>query len=173
MTRKDYKIAIFGGIIAILSSGVYDYIKEKPILSSLKKLFIWIWENIFDFELKVWQILAGLILIAAIYSIVKASRAEEKAKFTDYRRDVIHGTEWTWGWQDNFLENKWEVTNITPLCEKCGTRMKTESGYGPELTAKCPRCENRKSGLKDRGTIEALIIDNIRQNLHLDKIKKA
>ena len=171
MTKKDYKIAIFGGVIAIISSGVYDYIKEKPILSSIKSFFIWIWENIFEFELKIWQVLIILLVFSIIYALMKAKRTEPTVKFTDYKRDTIHGTKWTWSWQHNFLESKWEVRNITPLCDNCNTRMKFESSYGVGQTAKCPRCNNRQTGLKDRETIEALIIDNIHQDLHLEKIK--
>lgn len=173
MTKKDYKIAIFGGVIAVISSGVYDYIKEKPILTTTKSFFIWIWDNIFELELKIWQILIGIIIIAIIYALIKASKTETPAKFTDYTRDIIHGTEWTWQWDYDILEGKWGVKNINPICDNnCGTRMDITSSFGPGVEAKCPRCDNRMDGLKDTRTIEALILDNIRQDLHLSKIEK-
>ena len=175
MTRKDYKIALLGGVITIISSGIYDYIKEKPLLSSLKFLFQWIWNQIFEFEIKIWQILIVLVFIIIISFIIKNSKVEKPkstVSFKDYVRDKIHGTEWTWNWEHNFLENKWQVSNITPICNKCGTRMKFESSYGSNLSSKCPRCDNRQTNLKDKEIIEALIIDNIHQNLHLDKIKR-
>lgn len=174
MTKKDYKILLFGGVITILSSGIYDFIKAKPILSSLKFLALWLWNQIFEFEIKIWHLLLILIFIVAISIILKRvsknDNPKSNIKFTDYIRDKIHETEWSWTWEHNFLENKWEVHNIIPICKKCGTRMQYETSYGANLTAKCPRCDNRVSGLKDKETIEALIIDNVHQGLHLDKI---
>lgn len=174
MTRNDYKIGIFGGIIAVISSGIYDYIKEKPILTSIKNLFMWIWEQIFEFEIRIWQILIIIIILVIINSFSKTNNTEKTTtvNFTDYNRDTIHGTIWSWSWEHNIFENKWQVQNIIPICDKCGTRMKYEFNYGAELTAKCPRCDNRQTKLKDKEIIEALIIDNVHQNLHLDKINK-
>ena len=169
---SEYKIAVFGALAGVLFTAIYDLIKSKPILSTLWILLKWVWKNIFEFELTIWQILIVVLVIALISLLLKTKREEPKAKFTDYRRDVIHGTEWVWSWEHNLLENKWEVHNITPICDNCGTRMKFEFNYGVRSTAKCPRCDNRQTGLKDRETIEALIIDNIHQDLHLNKIKK-
>ncbi|WP_338840576.1 hypothetical protein [Flavobacterium ginsenosidimutans] len=173
MTANDYKVGIFGGVIAVISSGVYDYIKEKPLLSSIKSLLIWIWEQIFQFEIKIWQILIIAIILIIIYSFSKTKKKEEATtiSFRDYIRDTIHGTTWIWSWEYDMFENKWQVRNITPICDNCGTMMKYEFSYGVESTAKCPRCDNRQTKLKDNEIIEALIIDNIHQNLHLDKIK--
>lgn len=174
MTKNDYKVGIFGGVIAVISSAVYDYIKEKPILSSVISFFIWIWEQIFEFEISVWQILIILIIFVVIYSFIKTDKTEKTTpiNFTYYNRDTIHGTIWTWDWQHNTFENKWQVQNITPICDNCGTRMKYEFSYGFDSSAKCPRCNNRQTNLRDKEIIEALIIDNIHQNLYLDKIKK-
>lgn len=159
--------------MAVISSAVYDYIKDKPILSSIKFFFIWIWEHIFEFELRIWQILIILIILLFIYSFTKTDKNENTApkNFRDYNRDSIHGTTWIWSWEYDMFENKWQVRNITPICDNCGTMMKYEFSYGVESTAKCPRCDNRQTKLKDKEIIEALIIDNIHQNLHLDKIK--
>ena len=159
--------------MAVISSGVYDYIKEKPLLSSIKSLLIWIWEQIFQFEIKVWQILIIAIILVIIYSFSKTKKKEEitTISFRDYIRDTIHGTIWIWSWEHDIFENKWQVQNITPICDNCGTRMKYEYSYGVESTAKCPRCDRRQTNLKDKEIIEALIIDNVHQNLHLDKIK--
>lgn len=173
MTKNDYKVGIFGGVIAVISSGVYDYIKEKPILSSVKSLLAWIWEQIFQFQIKIWQILIIAIILVIIYFFLQTNKTKKATtrNFTDYNLDTIHGTVWTWSWEHNIFENKWEVQNITPICDNCGTRMKYELSYGAESTAKCPRCENRQTRLKDKEIIEALIIDNVHQNLHLDKMK--
>lgn len=134
---------------------------------------MWIWEQIFEFEIRIWQILIIATILVIIYSFSKTKKKEETTtiSFRDYIRDTIHGTIWTWSWEHDIFENKWQVQNITPICDNCGTRMKYEYSYGVESTAKCPRCDRRQTNLKDKEIIEALIIDNVHQNLHLDKIK--
>lgn len=68
------------------------------------------------------------------------------------------------------MKENGKSANITPICNKCGKRMQYESNWA-NITSKCPRCDNRQTGLKDKETMQALIIDNVHQNLHLDKIK--
>lgn len=166
MTKKDYKIAVFGGIITIISSGIYDFIKDKPVLSSINSIFIWIWTYLTEFEIKIWQLILVLLISAIVYKLLNTNKKETAKKFTDYRRDTIKGTEWRWNWEHNFFENKWEPKNIIPICEKCNTRMNYESNHGNSLSAICPRCDNRQTNLKKTEIIEALIIDNVCQNLH-------
>ena len=171
MTKKDYKIGLFGGVVTIIFTGIYDYTKEKPILSSFKSLFQWLWNQIFEFELKIWQIIIILIITVIINKLLRNKKIEQKLNFTEYKRDIILGTQWSWSWEDDIFENKWKVRNITPICANCGTKMGFEPSYGSQLSAKCPRCGNYQTGLKDKETVERLIIDNIEQNFHLDKMK--
>lgn len=106
-------MALLGCVITIISSGIYEYIKEKPILSSFKFLFQWIWNNIFEFEIKICEILIMLIFIAIIIVFIENSnntkKPKSKADFTDYIRDKIQGTKLKWNWEHNFFEGKWEV----------------------------------------------------------------
>jgi hypothetical protein len=55
-------------LLSLIGSFIYDSIKEIPLFSTIWNAIKWIWKSIFEFELKVWEI---IILISVIYFIKK------------------------------------------------------------------------------------------------------
>jgi hypothetical protein len=167
--KSEYRIAIFGAIISITLTAIYDFIKDKPILSTLLQFLKWIWNNIFEFSFSVWQILAVLLVIYLVNKI-RPKKKRESPKFLSYVSDEFDNKTWKWNWKWNPSTQKYNVINLIPLCNKCGTATILNSEYIDKY-ATCPRCDNFMNKLKAPDNIEAIIIDNIDRNLHLEKIK--
>lgn len=168
MTKKDIKIAIFSAFAGIVFTAIYDLIKSKPILSTFWKGIIWIWKNIFEFELKVWQIiLVVLLLMFILYLLSKRKNKSPEIQFDwrDYTKDTIHNITWSWFWEKNPLYGKWNIKDLRPLCDSCGTKMKLEDSYNRDKFAECPRCGNVYTKQKDLEKIEAIIIDNVQRDI--------
>lgn len=162
---SEYKIAIFSGFVAIVFTAIYDWVKEKPILSSLWNVLKWLWNNIFEFEVQVWQVLMTFLILLILKNIFnrKDKVVTNKVDWLDYKKDSFDELEWTWGWERGY--NNWNIINLRPLCPKCGTKMRMSENYSYN-SANCPRCENYLSKVKDSTKIEAIIIDNIQRDLY-------
>ncbi len=174
MTRKDTKIAVFSGFIGIIFTTVYDLIKSKPVLSTFWNGLKWIWINVFEFELTVWQILLGLgILILIFYTLSLINNNEETIKnrnpWLSYERDKIHNLNWSWDWEKDTRDGKWTITDLRPICDSCGTKMHFSNSSWSSEYAECPRCELKCYEQKDIRKIEAVIIDNIKRGIYPQK----
>jgi len=165
---SEYKIAIFGAFIGVFFTGIYDLIKEKPILSTFWNILKWIWMNFFEYKINIWQI---LFVLTIIYIIKKFKPKKEKqiSGFLKYKTDTFENIIWKWKWEWNPLTSEWNVKNLLPICTKCETSTQLNESF-MENFAICPRCNNRLSRLKSSDKIEAIIIDNIDRKLHLGKI---
>ncbi|MCG2612596.1 hypothetical protein LZZ90_13885 [Flavobacterium sp. SM15] len=171
--NNEYKIAIFGAFASIIFTAIYDFIKAKPILSTFWNLLKWIWNHIFEFQLKIWQILIFFITIWIIKSIIKVFKkpnenltTQNDADWLNYTEDNINGLNWRWKWIKNVLTHKWNIEDLTIACNKCGTSMHLDDSYVYGKTAECPRCENRIRDYKDLVKIEAIIIDNVKRDMY-------
>jgi hypothetical protein len=164
---SEYKIAVFGAVIGIILTAIYDFIKEKPILSSLWNILKWIWVNVFEFTVSIWQIILVLIIIYFIKKL-KPKKEKEIPKFLKYVSDEFDEITWKWKWEWNPLTQQWNVQNLIPQCNKCGTSAILNESYVDKY-ATCPRCENFMNELKSTEKIEAIIIDNIDRELYLNK----
>jgi len=164
-TNSEYKIAIFGAAVSIIFTAIYDWIKAKPILYTLKSILGWIWNNIFKFELPVWQIIILLMVVLILNKILKKSPKENiEENFNDwlnYTEDSFDGLKWKWIWQKVF--GKWNIENLSPICPECGTTMEQ---YNMMRSATCPRCDHRIYDFKSSSKIEAIIIDNVKRDLY-------
>lgn len=169
MTKKDVKIAIFSAFAGIVFTAIYDLIKSKPILSTFWNGLKWIWNNIFEFQLTVWQILLGIgILILVLYVLAKREDGIQGNQFDwrSYVRDRIHDMNWSWFWEKNILDGKWNVKDLRPVCDSCGTKMHLNDSYGWDRKfADCPRCGKVYTDRKDLTKIEAVIIDNVQRGI--------
>ena len=173
MTKKDYLIGLYTGIIGIILLALYDFIKEKPILSTLFSIIKWVWNTIFEFEFKVWQIIVIILALLVLKKIlnvtinqVNQDNSEVDSKWLNYTQDTIAGITWKWKWRKNYGNGLWNISDLVPLC-KCKTPMAI---YNGNTLAVCPRCEKSISGFKKPDKVEAIIIDNIERDIYLDKI---
>lgn len=156
-------------LLGLVTSFIYDGIKDLPWLSSFKNFFYWLWNDIFCAEFKVWQIIA-FILVAFVVLLIFAKFKNGnivEPKFKSYTQDRIAGFNWTWRWIWNNRQNAWNPDMISPLCKKCDTRMhynyKAVGSFGA-YQAQCPRCDETYFDIKAYDDIAAIIIDNCRKN---------
>jgi uncharacterized paraquat-inducible protein A len=160
MTKKDVKISIISAVIGLIITGIWDIIKSKPILSTLRTIINWIWEYVLNFNVKIWQF--SIILIA--YYLLKKVLKKPLVlpSFLNYTSDKINNTKWCWEWNYNSFDEKWNIKNIKPICPDCDTKMiNYQEGFMYGFEAKCPRCDKHLYRLKSPQEIEAIIIDNI------------
>ena len=163
---SEYKLAIFSAFIGVIFTAIYDWVKEKPIFSTLWNSLKWIWKNIFEYELKLWVILCITIPLFLIRKIIKSAKpidVPNRADWLNYTNDSIDKLEWKWRWRLSG-SNKYSIDDLKPICPKCGTSMDlTESSFS---LASCPRCDNYLTDIKNSQKIEAIILDNIDRNLY-------
>lgn len=167
---SEYKIAIFSALIGISFTAIYDFIKEKPILSTFWKFLKWIWVNIFEFQVSIWQILIALFIIILILFLIP-DKKNPTPDFLDYTTDTFEDIIWRWKWQWISYRKEWNVKDLIPLCIKCGTATTLEETISSHDYANCPRCNQRMTRIKKKNKIEAIIIDNLDRKIHLEKIK--
>ena len=171
--NNEYKIAFFGALLSIIFTAIYDFIKEKPLLSTFINFLKWIWSHIFEYQLKVWQILILIVLIWLIKAILKAIKKPKEsvtqnksADWLNYTEDNIGGLNWRWKWERNVLTQQWNVVDLTIACNKCGTSMHLNDSYVYGKQAECPRCDNQIRDYKDLQKTESIIIDNVKRDLY-------
>jgi len=167
LKKNELIIAFVSGLISIIFTAIYDWTKEKPIFSTFIYIIKWIWKNLFEFELKIWQILLFLfafILVRKVLIFFKnGSNNEDWLKYTE---DSIDGIKWRWDWI-MASNSKWNVENLTVVCDGCGTSTHLDfDPYNDGLYAECPRCNKKVSHLKDLDKVRSIIIDNIKRDLY-------
>lgn len=162
------KELIYGGIITVVGTVAAtlftDYLKDKPILTTIGICLEWIWVNILNFQVAIWQLfILGVIawLIYFIINAVKGKMTNERPRinpYAAYTKDHIHGNDWKWNWVYNEQEKKWVIKDLKSICLKCRTPML----YKPFVqSAQCPRCTNYYNKMQSLNVIEAVIIDTV------------
>ncbi len=173
MTKKDIKIAVLGAFASIVFTAIYDIAKSKPILSTFWDFLKWAWNNVFEFKFSVWQILIGLVLLYLILYLLSLKNGKEtqnQVLWTSYKEDNIQNMKWSWNWEKDFLTGKWQIEDLRPVCDSCGTKMHLKNSFNNwEPFAECPRCDKKFKGQKDLKKVEAVIIDNVQRGIYPNK----
>ena len=163
--HSEIKITLFGAAAGVVFTAIYDWIKQKPILSSFKSIIIWLWNNILEYNIAVWQIIIGVIILLALKKILKKNiTVQVKVDWLEYTQDTFSGIKWKWIWKNNGY-NVYSIKNLQPICSNCGTGMTVYEDW-QENTANCPRCDNRLRNVKDLSKIKAIINDNIEREIY-------
>jgi len=165
--KKEYKVAIVSAVAGVIATGIYDFIKEKPILSTLWSGLKWIWNTIFEAQFTVWQFLLFIIILLALLLFilwlttkgVNSSSNAGTANWLAYEEDTIDGTTWKWNWEKG-LSGKYEAKHLRPLCHNCGTSMQFYEGSW-DTYYECPRCDERLKRVKSKYKVESIILDNV------------
>lgn len=163
--NSEIKIALIGAGAGVFFTAIYDWIKNKPLLSTFKNSLVWIWNNIFQVTFSIWQIIVTLIIIFIIRNFLKKSNLNENnhIDWLEYTEDVFDNLKWKWRWKKNSY-GSWSIIDISPTCNKCGTKMNISGYYS--FYANCPRCNNFLENLKSTDKIEAIILDNVDRKLY-------
>jgi hypothetical protein len=165
--KSPWTISIATAIFSLLLTMGYDYLKEKPILSTVLLFVKWagkIGWSILNFDLKVWWlIIVILFFILAIYIISKFPKEPaSKPDFHDFREGKFKNWKWSWEWELNNSKNAWVISNMKAHCPNCHTPMIDQSTIY-ELRFNCPRCDfSATDGQCDQAyKIERIILDDI------------
>lgn len=165
--KSPWGISIGTAIFSLLLTMGYDYSKEKPVLTTIWKVIVWIWDlllTILNFNLKVWWLILAVGLFILILYIIDKLKKEEtfKPDFYSYREGKFKEWKWTWGWNWSQSKNAWIISDMKAHCPNCDTPMIEHSSvYG--LSFDCPRCDFRASDnqCEEPYKIERIIFDNI------------
>ena len=106
--------------MSIIFTAIYDFIKSKPIFSTFCDLLKWIWNNVFEVQLQIWQILLIIITFWIVKSIIIAMKKnsenlsnQNSNDWEHYTKDNIDGLNLRWKFIKNVKSNEWNVQNIT------------------------------------------------------------
>jgi len=167
--KSSWGISIGTAIFSFLLTLGYDVLKDKPvfstiwmILKAIGKFFV----AFLNFELKVWWIIVGIIIIIGIiYALYKGydKKEETKPAFLKYKNDYFKHWRWSWEWKWSDYKNAWCVSNLTAHCPKCDTAMVDHSSYYDGIRFACPRCNFTAfdNECDQIGNVERVIIDNL------------
>lgn len=79
---------------------------------------------------------------------------------------------WSWFWEKNILDGKWNVKDLRPICDSCGTKMHLNDSTWDRKFADCPRCGKEYHDRKDLTKVEAVIIDNVQRGIYPKDIQQ-
>jgi hypothetical protein len=168
-------IGIVSPIVTFALTVIYDLIKSKPILSTIGSVIIAVWKFIvlfLNFQLKVWWVLLGVVLIIAVlYVIAKTIEARssdtEKPEFLNYTADNINEWKLEWSWKQN-SNGEYALENLHPICPNCATPLVQVN----PVSLKCPRsrCNYSKyTQMHDMEHIKVIFYDNARRMMNNTK----
>lgn len=165
--KSPWTISIGTATFSLLLTMGYDFLKEKPVLTTVWVVIKWIANLIWavlNFNLKVWWIIGSVFLFILITILINRFKKKETLKpvFYAYREDRLKRWKWTWDWNFSKSENAWLVSGMKAHCPKCDTPMINHSSIY-SLSYLCPRCDFRAddSDCDDPNKIEMIILDNV------------
>lgn len=177
ITQDWAKGAILCAILGILFTMGYDNFKSKPLLSTIWQVVKGVWNFIIsalNFNLKVWWLIVGIIIIIAIIYLVTKFRQGEKETvrpdFWNYREGKFKRWRWTWDYKLNYSGKAWNISDLTAHCPNpnCDTSLIDYSSNIHGLRFDCPRCTFRASDdqCDEPYKIEMVIRDNIKRKIY-------
>ena len=162
---NPWAVTIGGGLIL---TWIIDIIRSEKIFSTFVVVISWVWKKIVIFlniEITMWWILIGIIIIiASLYIVMRILYAKQQKSnepnFLTYTTDNILDFKWRWQWSKD-LWDKYGVSNLQPICPKCGTPL-VESYGGYSVKYECLRCKyTSNKSLPDLNHVKMMIHDNV------------
>lgn len=119
--KSPWGISIGTAIFSLLLTMGYDYSKDKPVLTTIWNVIVWVWDltlTILNFNLKIWWLLVAIGLFIFILYIIDKFKKEEtfKPDFYSYREGKFKKWKWTWGWTWNNSKNAWVISDMRAHC---------------------------------------------------------
>lgn len=145
----------------------YDMLRNKPVLSTIESVVVAIWQfllSCLNFELRVWWVLVGIIILFAILWIVAKisdANSENEPKFLRYSSDSFDDWCWEWWWEKNYY-GEYDIKGLHPVCPLCKTPLVAANDFHSGVI--CPRCKHRPNDLHtNEQSILTLIRDNAKR----------
>ena len=173
--KSPWTIGITTTLLGFFLAVVYDFIKKKQFLSTVKTILLALRNGLvafLNFELKVWWILlgiAGLLLLLIIVADIKGKGKDSESDFMGYTEDYFGNWKWSWKWKYNTYKTAWCPSDFEAHCPECDTPMFHDRD---EYFFQCPRCGFESSGMDDHKKsyeVDALIVDNINRKRRSQK----
>lgn len=172
--KNPWTISLGSVIIGFLLTVLYDLLKGKNILSTVGEIIssiISFFHSFLTFQLKVWWVLVGLIVIICILTIIgkynesrMSHEQEAKPPFVKYTKDTIKGWCWEWRWYKN-LYGVYDIENLHPVCSSCGTPLVKSDIY--KYNFECMRCNKKYSdNLPELNNIKIYILDSAKRGFY-------
>jgi len=172
--KSDHRwlVAGFSSItLGIISSTIYDFIKSKPILSSLVSFSKIIWNfivRVLESEIKLWWVIFVIFfykVIVVSFRKYKKDILPETPVYSNYKKENFKNWLWKWDWKWN--GEKWKISNLYPYCPKCDIELLDKSDIIHQKIV-CPRCCDQYTvfdrNVDDIENVRALIYDNVAKN---------
>lgn len=177
--KNPWTIGIGTTLLGFLLTVLYDVIKGENVFSTIWGVLTGIGRAVLYFlniDLKVWWVITGLIAVVIILCFfVKYQESKSKhdertdPPFFQYTNDRIQGWNWEWTWKKNMFD-EYEIDNLHPVCEKCGTPLVRSENY---LHLECMRCNKQYSrDLPRFERIKIYILDSAQRGLYPKGDKK-
>lgn len=164
--KSSWTVSLGTTVFSLILTMVYDYIKNKPVLSTVLTIFMKLWNFIIlilNYRIKVWWLIVGIsILIAVVYAISNFKHEIVKPDFCNYTNGVLKSWRWSWDWHFNISKNAWNISDLTAHCPRCDTPLIDSCTYYRQKF-ECPRCNYHAidSKCEEPYKIERLILDNV------------
>lgn len=179
-TNRSWIAILLTIALGIISSTIYDWLKSKPILSSLISLFKTSWKfliQLLESDLKLWWIILSVLIYKLIKFIINrySNRKTPKApEYSNYRSERFTNWfwKWDWAWDPNLKE--WYISNLKPYCPPCDIGLLNKSTILVQRQV-CPKCQNQYSeknqNIDDFEGIKSIIYDNVAKNNYSNYIQ--
>lgn len=165
--KSPWTISIGTAIFSFILTMIYDYLKSKPVFSTIMGILLNFCNGIIsflNFNIKVWWLLIVISAIIAIIYLVIILKKEEALKpdFYNYEEDKFRILRWSWDWKFNYSKKMWFISDLTAHCPNCDTPL-IEYKNIYEQGFECPRCDykTRDFQCEEPYKIERIILDNI------------
>lgn len=174
-TKSAWTISIGSAIFSLLLTMIYDYSKDKPILTTTIAIFDWLGNLtsvVLNFDLKLWWVIISIFLLISIFVIIEKLKKDVTLKpdFYYYNEDKFKRWTWNWKYEWRSRENAWVICEMKAHCPNCETPMIDYSNRF-DLRFECPRCDYSASDEKcdEPHKIERIILDNIDRKIFTNK----
>lgn len=170
LLMNPWVVTTGSGLIILLVTIIIDVITATKIFSTIGSLFVYIWKAIIvfmNFELKVWWVLIGIILLTfVLYLWAKYIDCQEskfdKPEFIEYTQDTILQYKWKWNWRKD-SKDIYYISDIYPICPYCDTPLSDSTKDFIGIYT-CLRCNKRTiTPIPNIDDVKMLIRDNIRR----------
>lgn len=173
---KKLKNFLYGGVSSLLFSFIYDWVKDKPLLSTAVTCLKWLWKTLINFlalELKVWWLLSIIIIMRIVYLIYKNTNKEApKPEYINYTSERFKNWIWRWDWYYDAYQKNWLVTNMAAYCPNDDVQLLNKSDMLRQR-AVCPKCDTwygddyNLPSVEDTAGIKTLIYDKVRKQYNV------
>lgn len=114
------------GILGSLGSWLFGF------WSQIKSLLMFILSCLtYEVDIPVWLLLVSIPLLLGLIPTLKSFKVDHEPGFLKYKKDIILGIDWNWGWSSpNFHNDKYSIRDLHPRCPNCKSSLELNDYSG-------------------------------------------